>query len=722
MNQDIRQLQQGMHHDPFHYLGLHPYKGKSVVRAFMPHAEEVSIHGVGPMQRIPGTDLFEFYTKDPASFPEHYALNWREKRDGQWHRAISPYTFPIQISELDLYLFGEGKHQHAWQFLGAHLREIDGISGVLFSIWVPAVSRISIVGDFNGWNGLRHPMRCRGASGIWELFIPGIQPGDAYKYEIRTQHGELLLKSDPYARQTGIRPETTTLVSSNSEYPWQDQEWLSARNDWDWLHSPLSIYELHLGSWRRDENNRFINYREQADQIVEYISHLGYTHIELLPIMEHPLDESWGYQVSSYYSPTGRFGDPDDLRYLIDHCHQAGIGVFLDWVPAHFPKDAFALARFNGEPLYEHADPRRGEHKEWGTLVFNYGRHEVRNFLLSNALFWIEEYHIDGLRVDAVASMLYLDYSRNEGEWYPNQYGGREHLEAVAFIREFNELIHANYPGVITMAEESTSWPMVSRPTDVGGLGFSMKWNMGWMHDTLSYFQNDPVHRKHHHNNLTFSQIYAYSENFILPFSHDEVVHMKKSMLGKMPGDQWQQFANLRLLYSYHYLHPGKKLLFMGGEFGQQAEWSEQKALPWSESEGDENRGIARLIRDLNHLYRQEEALYYYEFEDRGFQWIDCQDREQSVLSFIRCAHGTTLLAIFNFTPVPRKDYRIGVPKEGIYQEIMNSDSTYYGGTNTGNPPILQSSDSAWMGFGHSLTLTLPPLGALLIKYRSPDH
>ena len=718
MNRSLKLLQQGRHHDPFDHLGRHPARSGEIVRAFMPTAEAVELVGIGPMQRLEGSDLFERHLSrsEATQLPRHYQLRWQEKVSGTTLECYSPYSFDPQLGDLDLHYFGEGRHQHAWKVLGSHLREIDGIAGCLFAVWAPAVTRISVVGDFNQWNGLRHPMRNRGHSGIWELFIPGLQPGDSYKYEILTQKGELLLKADPYGQQMAIRPDTTTRISAPNGYQWGDGGWLQQRQQWDWQHAPLSIYELHLGSWRRDADGGFLDYRTLADQLVPYVEGLGYTHIELLPIMEHPLDESWGYQVSGYFAPTARFGEAEGLRYLVDLCHQHNIGVILDWVPAHFPKDAFALARFTGEAVYEYADPRRGEHQDWGTLIFDYGRNEVRNLLISSALYWIEEFHFDGLRVDAVAAMLYLDYSRKAGEWSPNQYGGREHLEAIAFLREFNEVVHERFPGVMTMAEESTAWPMVSRPTYAGGLGFTMKWNMGWMNDTLAYIEQNPIHRKYHQDKLTFSQLYAYSENFVIPFSHDEVVHLKRSMLDKMPGDEWQHFANLRLLYSYQYAHPGKKLLFMGGEFGQWSEWSEQGQLDWPLTQLPAHQGVMRLITDLNQLYRNEPALHRLDFDQHGFQWIDCHDSDQSALSFIRCADGQHLICIFNFTPVPREGYRIGVPEAGCYRERLNSDSSYYGGSDLGNSGKTQSEPTPWMGFRHSLELNLPPLGALILQ------
>ncbi|MCW8887518.1 MAG: 1,4-alpha-glucan branching protein GlgB, partial [Gammaproteobacteria bacterium] len=621
LNDAIKRLQEGSHHDPFEYLGRHADgRGNETIRVFMPSAEKVTLIGFGEMQRVERSDLFEAHLtqEQAAKVPQHYQISWVEKHDHSVHQTVSSYSFEPLIGHLDLYLFNESKHRRAWDFMGAHFKEIDKVNGVQFVVWAPYVKRVSVVGDFNGWNGLRHPMRNRGASGIWEIFIPGLQQGDPYKFEILTATGDILHKADPYARRMSLRPETTSIVTADYGYEWRDDDWMEHRAQWDWQRAPISIYEVHLGSWRHGEQGKegeFPGYRELANQLVSYVLSLGYTHIELLPIMEHPLDESWGYQVSSYFAPTSRFGSPDDLRYFVNHCHTNGLGVILDWVPAHFPKDAFALAQFIGEPLYEHADPKIGEHQDWGTLVFDYGRHEVRNFLIASALYWIESFHLDGLRVDAVASMLYLDYSRNAGEWTPNVHGGNEHLEAIEFLKEMNELVHEQYPGVMTFAEESTSWPMVSRPTYMGGLGFSMKWNMGWMNDTLSYFESDPVYRKYHQDQLTFSQLYNWTENFILPFSHDEMVHLKKSMLSKMPGDDWQRFANLRLLYAYQYAHPGKKLLFMGGEFGQWSEWNAKSVLDWELCEKPEHSGLQKLITDLNSIYKLEPALHRNDFD-----------------------------------------------------------------------------------------------------------
>ncbi|MCG6965233.1 MAG: 1,4-alpha-glucan branching protein GlgB [Chromatiaceae bacterium] len=714
----LAMLQRGESHDPFSVLGRQQDVDGVLIRAFMPSAEQVELAGLGQMQRVTNTDIFEIRLDQAqaAALPQHYQLEWLEKADGRRYSQISPYSFDVLLADLDLHLFNEGRHHHIYRLLGAHFIEIDGISGCRFAVWAPAVKRASVVGDFNGWNGLRHPMRSRGGSGVWELFIPGMQPGDLYKFEFISRSGHPIIKADPYGQEMTLRPDTASRVSVPSTFSWNDQEWLVQRTHWRWTHQPMSIYEVHPGSWRRRPDNGFLNFREMADQLVPYVTELGYTHIELMPVMEHPLDQSWGYQVSGYFAPSARFGAPDDLRYLIDRCHAAGIGVILDWVPGHFPKDDFALARFTGDAVYEHADPRRGEHREWGTLVFDYGRREVANFLLANAVYWLEEFHADGLRVDAVASMLYLDYSRNDGDWLPNQYGGRENLDAIEFLRHVNAVLHARFPGALTIAEESTAWPMVSRPNWMGGLGFSMKWNMGWMNDTLSYLGHDPVHRRFHHDKLTFSQMYAYTENFVLPLSHDEVVHMKRSLLDKMPNDIWQKFANLKLLFAWQYAHPGKKLLFMGGEFGQWHEWREREALDWPLLEHANHRAVHALVRDLNHLYRELPALHRYDFEQQGFEWIDCHDSDHSVLSLIRRGDGSSVVCLFNFTPVPREAHRVGLPCEGVYREILNTNATGYGGTNLGNAGRVMATREPWRDHPCSAVVVLPPLAAVFLQ------
>lgn len=719
----MQALQHGESHDPFSVLGRHEHEQGVLIREFMPSAERAFIAGLSEMEQVPGSDFFELLVPFDLvkDLPSHYSLCWEEKHSGNSYQAVSPYDFAPVIADEDLYCFGEGRHHHAYRFLGAHPLQIDGISGVRFAVWAPNVKRVSVVGDFNGWNGLRHAMRSRGSGGVWELFIPGLQAGDLYKFELLTQQSQVLVKTDPYAQAMKLRPDTACKIHSLNSYQWSDEQWFADRSEWDWQSKPVSIYEVHLGSWRRTLNNEFLNYRHLADQLVEYVTTMNYTHVELMPVMEHPLDESWGYQVTGYFAATARFGSPDDLRYLIDLCHQNNIGVILDWVPGHFPKDDFALARFTGEATYEHPDPHRGEHKDWGTLIFDYGRNEVKNFLLANAVFWMEEFHVDGLRVDAVASMLYLDYSRNAGEWTPNQFGGRENLEAIAFMKELNEVVHSRFPGGLMIAEESTAWPGVSRPTWIDGLGFSMKWNMGWMNDTLSYFEEDPINRRYHHNKLTFTQLYAYSENFVLPLSHDEVVHMKRSLLEKMPGDVWQKFANLRLLFAWQMLHPGKKLLFMGGEFGQWIEWSQGQSLDWNLLEYDTHSGLQHMVADLNALYRDQDALHAQDFSYEGFEWLSCDDDEQSVLGFVRHGHGQHMICLFNFTPVSRHHYRVALPFMNEYEEVFNTDSRYYGGSDCGNLAI-EAEERDWMGKPFSAEVSLPPLAAVVLTVKKNNE
>jgi 1,4-alpha-glucan branching enzyme len=661
------------------------------------------------------TDLFAWH--GPANqVPDRYRLIWLDS-DGAEHVTYDPYCFPPQLSEFDLHLFGEGRHWHIYRILGAHKLQVEGIPGVRFAVWAPSAERISVVGDFNNWDGRCHPMRVRGNSGVWELFIPGLGVGQPFKYEVRTRQGDILLKTDPYAQNFELRPANASRVPAPPQsYRWQDSAWMEARHDADWQHAPISVYEVHLGSWKRDEHGNFLNYRQLATDLVNHVRHTGFTHIELLPITEHPLDASWGYQTTGYFAPTSRFGEPDDFRYFVDYCHQHRIGVLLDWAPAHFPKDAHGLANFDGTALYEHEDPRRGEHHDWGTLIYNYGRNEVRNFLISSAVYWLEEFHIDGLRVDAVASMLYHDYSRPPSEWIPNIYGGRENLEAAAFLRELNTITHAEYPGSVMIAEESTAWPGVSRPVDGGGLGFSMKWNMGWMHDSLRYMSHDPVHRKYHHNDLTFGLLYAYTENFMLPFSHDEVVHGKQSMLYKQTGDNWQRFANLRLLYTYMFTFPGKKLLFMGSEFAQGREWNFNTSLEWHLLEYNCHQGMQTLVSDLNHLYREKPELHRFDFSADGFEWIDCIASDFSILSYLRKDGDSAVVVVLNFTPVPHHGYRIGVPASGSYTELLNSDSGYYDGSDVGNKGQIASVPEPCNGYPHSLLLTLPPLGGIILQ------
>jgi len=623
------------------------------------------------------------------------------------------------ITDFDIYLFGEGNHLKIYEKLGAHLIKFDGTEGVHFAVWAPNAKYVSVVGDFNEWNPSKNPMKLLGSSGIWATFIEGLKEGMLYKYYIHGWDNSVQLKADPYGFFFEVRPKSASIVYKlKDKYIWNDSKWIEKRKNTNWLNEPISIYEVHLGSWRKKPDGSFLNYRELAHELIPYVKWLGFTHVELLPIVEHPLDESWGYQCVGYYAPTSRFGTPQDFMYFVDYAHQNDIGVIVDWVPSHFPKDGHGLIRFDGTCLYEHEDPRKGEHKDWGTLIYNYGRNEVRNFLIANALFWFDVYHIDALRVDAVASMLYLDYSKKEGEWIPNQYGGKENLEAIDFLRKMNELTHGHYPGTVTIAEESTAWPMVTRPTYIGGLGFTMKWNMGWMHDTLFYFSRDPIFRKYHTNSITFSLLYAFSENFVLPLSHDEVVYGKGSLFQKMPGDKWQKLANLKLLYGYMYGHPGKKLLFMGSEFAQINEWNWQWQIEWHLLDDEAHRGVTNFIRDLNSLYKKEKALYEVDFHWNGFEWIDFSDSEQSIISFIRKSKNNRefLIFIFNLTPVPRFNYRIGVPEEGFYKELLNSDSYIYGGSNLGNNGGVWSQNYPFHGRPHSIELTLPPLAVLILK------
>lgn len=719
---ELMRIIQATHHDPFAVLGKHPLQNSgnplvdTCVRVYLPGAHNASLVSGSnefAMVRIEGTDFFEWFGLE-KNLPVKYQINWLD-RFNSVHLDYDPYSFAPFLGDLDIHLFNEGQHWNIYQLMGAHEREIDGIKGVTFATWAPNAERISVVGDFNEWDGRRHTMRVRGGSGLWELFIPGLPAGVLYKFEIRNrQTGDVFLKADPYGQAFEMRPQTSGMVYT-SQFEWQDNYWLQTRANTNWLKAPFSVYELHLGSWRRGWANEFLNYREIAHQLVDYIKPLGFTHIEILPVSEHPLDDSWGYQTTGYFAPTSRFGSPDDFRYFVNYLHQHQIGIILDWVPAHFPKDAHALARFDGTALYEHEDPRLGEHRDWGTLIYNYGRSEVKNFLLANALFWLKEFHIDGLRVDAVASMLYLNYSREDGDWIPNQYGGNENLDAIAFLRQFNDLCHGQCPGALVIAEESTAWPQVTRPTWVGGLGFTMKWNMGWMHDTLNYMNKDPVHRQFHHNQLTFGMMYAFTENFMLPFSHDEVVHGKGSMIGKMPGDDWQKFANLRLLYTYMWTYPGAKLLFMGCEFGQWSEWAHQRSLDWSLLDFHTHKGLHNCIADLNAIYKNRSELHERSFEWNGFEWLDCNDSTQSILSYTRKSDTGFVIVILNFTPVPRQGYRLGVPVAGHYKELLNSDSEFYAGSNLGNVYGMQSQPIPWMNHPNSIELTLPPLAGLVI-------
>ena len=624
------------------------------------------------------------------------------------------------LTDHDLYLFNEGSHLKLYERLGSHTRVVDGTEGTNFAVWAPDAEKVYVMGSFNGWNKTGHELYPRGQSGIWEGFVPHVRHGDPYKYHVVSRyHGYKVDKADPFAFHAETPPHTASIVW-NLDYEWHDKDWMSTRAERNSLHAPMSIYEVHLGSWRRvpEDNNRSLSYREAAPKLAEYVERMGFTHIEFLPLTEHPFYGSWGYQTTGYFAATSRYGTPQDLKYLIDYLHQHGIAVILDWVPSHFPTDDWALGYFDGTHLYEHSDPRKGIHKDWDSYIFNYGRHEVRSFLLSSAMFWLEQYHIDGLRVDAVASMLYLDYSRKEGEWIPNIYGSNENLDAIDFLRRFNMEVYKHQPGTQTIAEESTAWAMVSRPIYVGGLGFGLKWDMGWMHDTLTYMSHDPVYRKFHHNELTFRMLYAFHENFVLPLSHDEVVHGKGSLLGKMPGDLWQKFANMRLLYAYMYAQPAKKLLFMGGEFGQWAEWSHESSLEWHLLQYESHSGLQKLVADLNATYRAQRALHELDCDPAGFEWIDGADSQQSMLSFMRKSKGgdEIVVAVFNFTPVPRHNYRVGVPRPGYWREIFNSDSQQYGGADFGNLGGMDTQDIAWHGKQHSLNVIVPPLGAIFFK------
>ena len=630
-------------------------------------------------------------------------------------------TSTALLSDYDLHLLAEGTHYRTYEKLGAHIKSVNGSVGTHFAVWAPNAERVSVIGDFNGWDPDVHRMSVRPEAGVWEAFIPGVRSGALYKYRVYSRyHAYVADKADPYGFAAEIRPQKASRVWDIDNYEWKDAEWMAGRGRRHAIDAPISVYEVHLGSWRRnpDEGNRWLTYRESAHELADYVGHMGFTHVELMPVSEHPFDGSWGYQTVGYFAPSSRFGNPDDFMYLVDLLHQKDIGVIIDWVPAHFPTDEHGLGYFDGTHLFEHADPRQGKHPDWDTLVFNFGRREVTNFLISNALFWLEKYHIDGLRVDAVASMLYLDYARREGEWIPNQYGGKENIEAIDFLRRFNERVYEEHPDVMTIAEESTSWPMVSRPTYLGGLGFGYKWNMGWMHDMLDYMSQDPIHRSYHQDRITFSMLYAFTENFTLPFSHDEVVHMKGSMISKMPGDDWQKFANLRLLYGYMTGHPGKKLLFMGCEIGQWNEWNHDGSIEWHLLEYPLHHGLQRWVRDLNTFYRGTSALHEVEFDYRGFEWIDCNDRAASTITFLRRGHDPDDIAVFacNFTPVPRHNYRIGVPRGGWYKEVLNSDAAIYAGSGQGNAGGAEAAPAPMHGRTHSLTVTLPPLGMVVFK------
>jgi 1,4-alpha-glucan branching enzyme len=721
--EEIEAIVGGYHGDAFRILGPHGIRKKGgqarwEVRAFLPQAESAEVLVDGRRSTMAKMHAQGFFCATLNGDPQPYAICVR-LWDGREIAIDDPYRFGPLISDADLYLHTEGTLHEAWRTLGAHITEADGVRGVRFAVWAPNAESVTVAGEFNDWDTRRHPMRRRDG-GVWEIFIPGLGQGAAYKYHIRSRFaGYRQLKADPYAFYCETPPKSASVVWDIARHQWQDAAWMESRAQTDWLKSPIAIYEVHLESWLRGPMGQTLTYRELAVKLVEYLKRMGYTHIELLPVMEHPYSGSWGYQITGYFAPTSRFGTPDDFKYFVDCCHQAGIGVFVDWVPAHFPKDAHGLVFFDGTALYEHADPRKGEQHDWGTLVFNYGRNEVRTFLISNALFWLKEYHIDGLRVDAVASMLYLDYSRQAGEWIPNRYGGNENLEAIDFLRRFNELAHT-VPGAMTVAEESTAFPGVSKPVYLNGLGFTMKWNMGWMHDMLAYFGNDPIYRKFHHNNITFSLLYAFHENFVLPISHDEVVHGKSSLLNKMPGDEWRQFANARAFLTFMWAHPGKKLLFMGQEIGQREEWNCNTGVRWELLEFDYHRKLQTLMRELNRLYRSNPALYQVDFHYSGFEWIDFHDWEASIIAFLRRAEDPSDFLLFccNFTPVPRHGYEFGVPEEGFYEEILNTDSELFGGSNMGNGGCVSSRPVPKHNRPNSIAVTLPPLAVLAFRKR----
>ncbi len=730
VNQDaMRAIINATHGQPFDVLGAKTEKVKGrdtlFIRSFHPEAETLEVideagKSLAKGKKLDGAGFFEA-DLGTAKLKGRYRLRL-SNAGGTWE-IDDPYSFESLLSGYDLHLMGEGNLQRLWERLGAHVAERNGVKGVEFAVWAPSARRVSVVGDFNSWDGRRHPMRKHEGNGIWELFIPGLEPGQNYKYEILPPQGSVcLLKTDPLAFQVELPPKTASRVASGIAHEWHDGAWMDARKNWNYLENPISIYEMHFGSWRHrfDGGERSLSYREMADELAAYLKEMGYTHVELLPISEHPFYGSWGYQTINLFAPTGRYGSPEDLKVFVDAMHQNGIGVLLDWVPAHFPSDSYGLSEFDGTHLYEHADPRQGRHPEWGTLIFNYGRNEVRNYLTASALFWLDQYHFDGLRVDAVASMLYLDYSRKAGEWVPNRFGGKENLEAVEFLKQLNTIVGEKYPGALMIAEESTSWSGVSRPVYLGGLGFSMKWNMGWMHDILEFFQKDPIYRKYHSNKLTFSMLYAYSENFVLALSHDEVVHGKGSLLNKMPGDSWQKRANLRSLLGFMYGHPGKKLNFMGAELGQWREWNHDTQLDWNLLDYEEHRGIQRWVRDLNNLYRNEPSLYELDFKPEGFQWIDCSDVDHSVYSFVRFAKDRRDFTVFvcNLTPEPHEGYRIGVPEACWYEEVLNSDAGIYGGSNMGNGGGVQAEPQQWQAFGSSMSITLPPLSVTVFKPR----
>lgn len=731
LNGEMLNVINGEHRDPFVVLGMHrdgegEYSGnKFVIRAYMPNAAEITVvdetnGGSYNMEKIHENGFFHVTISDKSDFFKYrFDVN---DYSGNRFATYDSYSFLPILTDFDLHLFGEGNHNKIYNKMGANEMEINGINGTLFSVWAPCAKRVSVVGSFNSWDGRRHQMRCRGSSGVWELFIPAVKTGDVYKYEIKTPFDEIYLKADPYAMYSELRPDTASVVYNIDNYSWKDEEWLKNRDKKNLYESPISIYELHLGSWKRvsEDENGVYNYREIANMLVPYVKEMGYTHIELMPVSEHPFDGSWGYQLTGYYAVTSRYGSPEDFMYLVDQLHQSNIGIILDWVPAHFPKDGHGLARFDGTALYEHADMKQGEHPDWGTHIFNYGRHEVQNFLVSNAVFWFEKYHIDGLRVDAVASMLYLDYAKKDGEWIPNEYGGKENIEAIDFMRHLNTVVYKHFPSAMMIAEESTAWSLVTKPPQVGGLGFGFKWNMGWMNDFLNYISLDPIYRKYHQGQLTFSMIYAYAENFQLVLSHDEVVHGKSSMINKMPGDYWQKFAGLRASYGYMFTHPGKKLLFMGGEFAQFIEWNYKKSLDWNLLEFEMHQKMKDYVRDLNHFYTGNKALYEVDAHQSGFEWIDAWDSDHSMISFMRKAKDwhDSLVVICNFTPNVQHNYRVGAPFCTHYDEVFNSDDVKYGGSGVANPNGASAEEIPYHNKPHSMTLTVPPLGIVILRPR----
>ncbi len=720
--EEMEAIINGDHGNVFAVLGIHRDKGskESFIRTYLPKSSSIEVLARDGSSRGIMTKLDDrgFYQIDLGA-TDDYDYKFRITNDkGDTYIAEDTYRFTPTLGDVDIYLLAEGNHLDMYKKLGAHVMEKEGIKGVAFAVWAPNAKRVSVVGAFNNWDGRVDVMRKHPSCGVWDIFIPGIGEGELYKFEIKTNSNNIFLKADPVAFYSERRPNTASVVYDLNHYIWGDENWMRYRGEYNSFDKPMSIYEVHLGSWRRKENNEYLTYRELADHLIPYVQNMGFTHVEFLPLAEHPLDASWGYQIIGMFAPTSRFGTPDDLRYMIDKFHQAGISVIMDWVPAHFPKDAHGLNEFDGTHLYEHADPRKGEHTDWGTKIYNYGRSEVANFLCCSALYWLKEFHIDGLRVDAVASMLYLDYSRKAGEWIPNQYGGNENIEAIAFLRRMNELSYSRNDGIITVAEESTAWPMVSRPTSMGGLGFGYKWNMGWMNDTLRYISHEPVHRKYHHGMLTFGLLYAFNENFILPISHDEVVHGKGSMLSKMPGDEWQKFANLRAYYGFMYTHPGKKLLFMGCEFGQDYEWNSEEGLRWFLLDHPMYRGMQNCVRDLNLMYKGNPCMYQQDFDYRGFEWLDHSNADDSVISYIRRGYNYNdfMIVVCNFTPVVRNNYRIGVPENCDYQEIFNSDDTNYWGSGVKNEGVIHSDNQEFNYKPFSINITLPPLSTIIIK------